>query len=317
MKFFGFLFAFASLTLGTGCSQAQAPVQNKPLHLFLIGNSYSQNATRYLPEIAKSGGHELVLGRAEAPGRALGQHYEAVEAAEANPTDPNGLLYNGKSLRTLLSDGTWDIVTIQQSSAYSPDVDTYRPYAGKLRDFIKTIQPQAEVVMHQTWAYRADTPKFGFLHASKGERTSSAQEMYEKSREAYHTITGELGFRLIPNGDAFWAAGKDPKWGWKRDEKFDYANAKAPELPDLTHALNAGPSWQDGKLTYDPNSHSSDAGMYLGGLVWYGFLFHESPESITFVPSGIPADFAAFLRKTAAQTLVENGVKFTSTVGKN
>ena len=38
------------------------------VRLFLIGNSFSQAAARYLPEIAKAGGHELILGRAELPG---------------------------------------------------------------------------------------------------------------------------------------------------------------------------------------------------------------------------------------------------------
>ncbi|MDQ3813130.1 MAG: DUF4886 domain-containing protein [Armatimonadota bacterium] len=135
--------------------------QARTVRLFVIGNSFSGNATRYLPQLAKEGGHELIIGRAELGGCPLERHWSHVEAAEANPDDPKGKPYGGKSLREKLSAGTWDIVTIQQYSMFSSDVETYRPYAQKLRDFIKKLQPQAEVVMHQTWAYRSDAKTFG------------------------------------------------------------------------------------------------------------------------------------------------------------
>ena len=50
------------------CVQTFSQNSNKPLRVFLIGNSFSQNATRYLPELAKEGGHQLELGRAELGG---------------------------------------------------------------------------------------------------------------------------------------------------------------------------------------------------------------------------------------------------------
>jgi len=45
--------------------------------------------------------------------------------------------------------------------------------------------------------------------------------------------------------------------------------------------------------------HANAAGEYLGALVWYGFLFNESPEKLTFVPSEVGLEFAAHLRKVA------------------
>ena len=67
---------------------------------------------------------------------------------------------NRKSLRELLQSGTWDFVTIQQYSFISNDVSTYRPYARNLHDYIRKNAPGAEVVMHQTWEYRVDDPRF-------------------------------------------------------------------------------------------------------------------------------------------------------------
>src|SRR5690606_22556005 len=126
--------------------------------------------------------------------------------------------------------------------------------------------------------------------------------MWENSRGAYHTIAKELGIRIIPNGDAFWTVSSDPQWGYKKDPNFDFANPVAPALPDQTNSLHTGYRWSKEKFAFDAN-HANEAGCYLGGLVWYGFLFGESPEKLTFVPPGVPADFAAHLRKVAAQTL--------------
>lgn len=82
------------------------------MRVFVIGNSFSANATRYLPQLAKEGGHELIIGRAELPGHSLQQHWSYAEAAQANPDDPKGKPYKGKSLRELFSVGKWDIVTL-------------------------------------------------------------------------------------------------------------------------------------------------------------------------------------------------------------
>jgi hypothetical protein len=280
-------------------SQAQA----KTIRLFMIGNSFSGNASRYLPQITQSAGDEIIIGRAEIGGAPMQKHWDAIVANDANPEDPKGKPYNGKSLRELLSAKTWDIVSIQQASINSSNIDTYRPYAQKLRDFIKTVQPQAEVVMHQTWAYRVDSKDFG--QRAGGGSTQSQQEMWEKSRAAYHTIAGELGLRLIPVGDAFQRVNTDPKWGFKKDEKFDYAHPVASNLPDQTHSLNNGYSWSKaGAFVFDSH-HANSAGCYLAGLVWYGFLFGNSPEKVTFAPASVSPDFAAYLRQTAGETLAE------------
>lgn len=277
--------------------------QARTVRLFIIGNSFSQNAARYLPQMAKEGGHELIIGRAELGGHSFKQHWSYVEANEANAEDPKGRPYNGKSLRELVSAGTWDIITMQQYSAHSSDVETYRPYAQKLHAFLKTLQPQAEIVLHQTWAYRSDSKSFGFTSVEKKQKAQTQQEMWENSRAAYHTIAKELGLRIIPVGDAFWRVSSDPTWGYKKDANFDFAKPAFPALPDQTNSLHAGYRWnkEQTAIGFDAN-HANDAGMYLGGLVWYKFLFNESPEKLTFAPKGLSPEFAVYLRQQAALT---------------
>jgi hypothetical protein len=267
-----------------------------PVHLFLIGNSFSQNATKYLPQLSKEGGHELIIGRAEIGGSSLQRHWDHVEAAEQNPDDPKGKPYGGKSLKMLLSEGVWDVVTIQQASILSGDVETYRPYARKLYDYVKKLQPNATVVFHQTWAYRTDSKDFSQIATRDSARSS--EQMWEKSRAAYHTIANELGIPIIPNGDAFWRINSTAKWAYQKDNTFNYRQPQSPALPDQTHSLHMGYRWDKDKLAFDSH-HANDAGCYLGALVWYSFLFDESPVKLTFCPEGIAPDFAKQLRKTA------------------
>lgn len=311
MKITRRMFCCLSVLFFIACNPNTQSVQARTVRLFVIGNSFSENATRFLPELARDGGHKVVLGRAEINGAPLQAHWEAVAAAEKNPDDPKGKPYGGKSLRDLLGSGVWDIVTIQQASIVSASVSTYQPYAGNLRDYIKKLQPQAEVVIHQTWAYRSDARKFSAVDATRTAQTQ--QEMWEESRKSYRRTAGELGVRLIPVGDAFWKVSSDSQWGYKKDATYDFDKPVFPLLPDQTNSLYGGYWWVEGKdgtenLSFDAN-HANTAGCYLAALVWYGFLFDESPEKLAFTPKTVPVDFGKYLRQVAWQTVKESAAK--------
>jgi hypothetical protein len=286
-----------ALVLGVSAGAART------LRVFVVGNSFSNNATRFLPELAKEGGHELILGKASTGGCSFARHWNALAADLADPADPKGKIYSDKSLRENLGTGPWDVITVQQYSLHSTDITTYRPYAAQLHAQLKVLRPAAEIVLHQTWAYRVDAAKFG--QTGEGRNAADAREMWEKSRAAYHEIARELGLRIIPTGDAFWRVNSDPRWAYQADATFDFKTAVAPALPVQTHSLHVGHRWgKDGKLGKDAN-HANVAGEYLGALVWYGFLFGESPERLRFVPPGVEPAFAAQLRRVAAQVLAE------------
>jgi hypothetical protein len=297
---FRFLPALIIFIIATGSVIANGTdglSKNDTLRLFLIGNSFSQNATRYLPQLSAEGGHPLKIGRAELGGCSLQRHWEIAEAAEKNPDDPKGKAYNGKSLRELLSAGTWDVVTLQQNSMNSGDVTTYSPYAKKLYDLIRSIQPKARIVMHQTWAYRSDAKTF--TQVARKQHAKSNKEMYEKSRAAYHTIAGELGMPIIPVGDAFWKVNSDPVTAYKPDSSFDFANPQIPALPDQKNSLHMGYRWDNNqKLVFDAN-HANEAGCFLGGLVWYAFLYKQSPVKLKFRPEKVAEDFDVKLKAAA------------------
>lgn len=267
------------------------------LKLLVIGNSFSQNATRYLNSLAEEGGHNLFVGHAEIGGCTLKRHWELAELAKTKPDNPDGKPYNGRSLQEMLSDEKWDLVTIQQYSLHSSDLNTYIPYAQKLYDLIKAIQPQAKVAIHQTWAYRSDSKDFGQIGENKHCR--SEKEMWEESRSAYHRIASELGIEVIPVGDAFWKVSSNKKWEFKPDGDFNYSDPHFSDLPKEFNSLHTGYYWDNYKTFSFDSHHANEAGCYLGALVWYSFLFNDSPVWLKFVPEGVPHDFSIYLKKIA------------------
>ncbi|SIN66458.1 DUF4886 domain-containing protein [Chitinophaga niabensis] len=284
-------FKICLLVLCSICFTAQA---QKKYRLFIIGNSFSQNAATFLPQLTREGGIELETGRAELGGCSMERHWKLVETAEKDTSDPAGKAYGGKSLRQLLSDGTWDIVTIQQYSLLSGDPETYRPYARKLYDFIKSIQPNAKIYIHQIWAYRSDAKSFGRIAGE--ERAVDAADMHQHVRAAYHTIADELNLAVIPVGDAFRAMATDPSWAYKKDTTFNFETAVSPALPDQTNSLHMGYRWDNNKLDFDAN-HANRAGCYLGSLVWYQTLFGGDVKKVQFKPEQVSDEMAAQFKK--------------------
>lgn len=287
----------------TMCSQLNAQQAGKTIRVLMIGNSFSQNASRYLPQMAEEINIELILGRAEMGGCSLKRHWDSVLVNNADTS--RGKAYKGKSLRQLLSSQKWDIVTMQQYSLLSGDEATYQPFARNIYDLVKSYQPHAQIFVHQTWAYREDAVKWGKIDGEK--KAKNKREMWEKSRAAYHLMAKDLGnLPIIPSGDAFYWVATDKKWAFKKDPAFDDDNAVYPALPSEENSINVGYSWgKDKKLKFDPN-HANEAGCYLAGLVWYSHLLKGNPTQVRFKPTSVSDDFSGFLKEIALKTVREN-----------
>ncbi len=277
------------------------------VRLLTIGNSFSRNATNHLDDLAQAGGHTLIHRPIVVGGASLELHAEKARKHEANAEDPAGLYTNGRGLKQELGAEPWDCVTIQQASIKSHDLATYQPHAGWLRDYIARYAPGAKLLVHQTWAYRKDDPRFTKPSGKPGE-PATQEAMYRGLDQAYTKITQELGGRLIPVGDAFFIADTDPTWGYQADAGFDFKAAKPPELPKQPHSLHVGWRWVKpeaggkARLVMDGH-HANVAGEYLGACAWYEVLFGESPVGNAYVPKGIAPDYARFLQETAHQAV--------------
>jgi hypothetical protein len=299
------LFGAGSMTVAADYGTAAKDV--KTVRLLNVGNSFSGNATHYLKDLVAAAGHELVHHQASIGGGTMEQHWEKAQRHEKDPADPLGLYGSKRSLKQELTAEPWDFVTIQQASIQSHDIATYRPYAGYLRDYIKKYAPKAKLLVHQTWAYRCDDPRFAGKSEKPGE-PANQEAMYQGLTQAYKTIAAELGAWILPVGEAFHLADTDPKWGYRPDTAFDFAHARQPARPDQTHSLHAGWRWQEknGKTTLAIDGHhAGPAGEYLGACVFYEVLFRESVVGNTFVPPGVPPADARFLQETAHRAVAE------------
>jgi hypothetical protein len=279
----------------------------------------------YLDDLAKSAGHTLIAGRANLGGCSLQKHWNLVEAHEADAAQSKAYRYrprqvasSGKvsagpsinlSLKELLAAEPWEVVTLQQYSWLSHDPATYQPYARQLVAFVKQHAPTARVWVHQTWAYRADATCFGHQQYRDVGGPANQADQWRLVRQAYADLARECGLPILPSGEAVYAADTHPDWGFKPDPTFDPEAARPPALPNQTRALHSGWYWRKDPEKPEVNQlvmdgrHLSNAGKYLVGCVWFECLFGESVIENAFVPAGIETEFAAFLRRTAHETV--------------
>lgn len=294
------------------CSQVTDTVVAEPLKYLGIGNSFTWNSTTYLEEISVSEGRELKCFVAGIGGSSLEEHVSRIQKFEADPSNLEGRpyerTYNGEhgsfSLKQILQQEDWDVISIQQVSWKSFDLSTYEPFAGQLIEYIREFAPDAEVVLHMTWAYRDDHDWF-----VEGVRTQ--EEMFDGLSDAYRSIAEKYGLRIVPIGAAIQNARELEQWQFSYpDPTFDYENPKYPKLPKQDGALINGWIWQENAETevkefrFDP-THANTAGCYLGGLVHLEFLFGEPVSKSVFVPDQLSETERDSLRQAAHAAIAE------------
>lgn len=287
--------------------------QQKHVRLLSVGNSFSRNATRYLDDLVNAAGHKLTHRSIVVGGASLELHAGKALAYEADIRDPAGSYADGSSLQQALQADAWDYVTIQQASIKSHDIATYRPFAIQLQSIVRRYAPAANLLVHQTWAYRRDDPRFTADSGRENGEPTTQAAMYAGLSSAYREIARELGIGRIPVGDAFYLADTDAANGYRVDTSFDRNTAQRPLLPDQTHSLHVGWRWQQRRggesnnwvLNMDGH-HANSAGEYLGACVWYETLYRESCVGNPFVPADVDADYAQFLQTIAHRAVVAN-----------
>ena len=305
-----FKMVLALVMAGSLCGAARA--EEKSLKVLAVGNSFSANALRYFGDIVKASGDKVLAMNAMIGGCDFERHMRHADAFEANPKDPEGSPYPGKkSLKELLMAQKWDCVTIQQASPKSFRPETYHPHADRLIAYNKKYAPQAEIVIHETWAYRDDHRWFA-EHDKNPEQPVSRDVMYRGVRAAYDGLAKDTGFRVIPCGDAMELARLDPAWGkFVPDASFDPKTASYPALPAKEkRSLQLGYSWKkdaktDAFTLGKDGFHANTQGEYLLGCVWFEFFFKESAVGNAFVPKGVSKEDASILQRVAHRAVTE------------
>ena len=290
-----------------------AAVSAKDLKVLSIGNSFSVSVGNALRQLVKSfPEHNLELTVAYIAGCTLDRHAKNIKSAE---NDPATGMYGIFSWRTasersapekyqsnlidLLKKQRYDVVTIQQGSAKSWDWESYEPYAGELISFIRQHQPEAEIVIQQTWSYRVDAEPY------KKNFTFGQTGMYERLRDAYKKLAEKYKFRVIPVGDAVQLFRKyTPIQYQPASEPVEY-----PDLPSREGDVTGSSYWikdkkdpRSRKLKIDPYHLNSD-GQYLQACLWFAVLYGEPIDKITWSPVNMPQRVAVLLRRCAKEAL--------------
>lgn len=262
----------------------------KELKVLMIGNSFSLSVLEYLPKLVVDGGkHKLKLATTYIGGCSIERHLQNLANEATQPEKkPYGFYVVGKpKVSSRLSDAiksdNWDIISIQQASPQSPYKEKTHADAAKLIAIIRELAPNAEIIVHQTWSYRADHPWFIGPQLKMDQLT-----MYKLLDDNYKSLAAKYGFRLVPVGDAVqnYRASLPPFQFFTNEElirkiteeKFDAS------CGDVVGTTRVKTDKKTGKPTLSHDRiHLNRKGQYLQACVWYMFLFDEEAKDIKFI----------------------------------
>ena len=122
------------------------------MKILSIGNSFSQDAQKYLHELAAKTGFDLETTNLYYGGCSLKQHWDFYSNDAAELTlEKNGASLNQKiTLSQALELDNFDVITLQQASHFSGVPKTYFPYLQNLAELIRQKQPSSKIYFHQT-----------------------------------------------------------------------------------------------------------------------------------------------------------------------
>lgn len=215
------------------------------MNVLAIGNSFSQDATRYVHRIARADGFLLNVVNLYIGGCPIDLHFRNMHSDER----AYELQYNGEptlfkvSLKEALLNREWDYITIQQASRFSFRYESYQPYLNELCDYIKKLCPKAKLLIHQTWAYENESIRL------KDAGYSSHEEMFSDIEKSYDKAAKDINAEfIIPSG--------------KLIEKLSESGIE--------------------KVHRDTFHLTKGLSRYAVGLLWYAILSGNDIENNTF-----------------------------------
>lgn len=248
------------------------------IKILAIGNSFSEDAVKFLHEFALYHGQELRVVNLFIGGCCLREHYDnLIHDREVYEYQRNGSGTDRKiSIHNALKEEKWDYITFQQCSGYSGIMDSYYPYITKLKEYIEKNVPYAEILIHKTWAYEADSDHGHFDFYNRDQK-----RMNSMIGSCYQEVSERLKLRIIPSGDVVTSL-----------RTLSYFNRE-----------NGGVS-----ICRDGFHMDELYGRYALSALWFVFIFQTDISESNFVPvviGGTPADTGIIraINKTIMDTL--------------
>ena len=224
------------------------------MKLLSIGNSFSTDSHKYLHSLAEHNGVNLECYNLFIGGCSLQTHWENyVENNEFYDLEINGSEATRKiSINEALLMEKWDVITVQQVSAFSGMFETYEPYLTDLVAVVREKVPKAKIYFHETWSYEIGSLHEGFLNYN-----SNQKEMYLRIKEASKKASDLIKAEIIPTGDVV-------QFVRENIPKFDFKNGGISLCRDSFHL-------------------SEDYGRFLAGAVWFKKLTAKNLKEQPFM----------------------------------
>ena len=302
------LLLIAVLAVGVGAAE------KKPLRVLMIGNSFSLSVMRELPNIADAQNeYALDITSMYIGGCSLERHIREYEKAKENPehrpykidryvTGRGRLKRVPGNLIDMLDARKYDIVTIQETSPRSMAKNGWDMYGDKLVAIVREKQPQAKLLLHQTWSYRIDAPLLKKWKVSQ-------REMFTRVRNIYADRAKHFDCGVIPMGEAVQLWRSKAPMTFRRIPGSKLKEYKQPKAPSYKGDVVGRHYWKRSKkangeyrLLCDTN-HLNRDGEYLQGCVWFAKLFGADATKITYKPKHLKPAEAALIRKCAADAV--------------
>ena len=300
--------------LATGLCPGQTPAAHAdkpPLRVLAIGNSFSASLCSFLPDAAAAAGEKLEFCNLFIGGCSLKRHADNIARAGADPAfapyavtwfradDPAHPAKFKANVPQMLATQKWDVVTIQQASHESWKPGSFHPWSDAVIATVRSLAPDAEIVVHETWSYNAADARIG---GKFPDWPFDQAGMYARLETNYLALARENGLRVIPVG---LAVQKRRAALAARGGTFDPATLSPGDPIDLKGEPVGALHWKDGKISGD-TIHLNKAGEYMQAMTWLGFLFDREVRDIDFAPAAAgDAESCAALRAAAQDALDE------------
>lgn len=224
------------------------------MKILSIGNSFSQDAHRWLYDVCKSAGIEIYNANLYYGGCSLYSHWNFyINDSEEYDYEIKAVPVRKIGLREALAAEKWDVITYQQASHESGNYDRYQPFLCDLHNAVKEVCPDAKFYIHKTWAYEIDATHPSFINYNNDQ-----QHMYKCLSDAYAKAAESIDVEIIPSGDVIQYLRDNTK-------EFDYKNGGL-------------------SLNIDGFHLSHGYGRYAAAITWYCKLFDGNANDVLFVP---------------------------------
>lgn len=252
-----------------------SPKDDGVIKILAIGNSFSEDGIEnYLHELGTANGKKMIIGNLYIGGAPLSLHVKNVNE-DAAKYQYRKIGLDGKKITTkdvrisqALSNENWDYISFQQASPLSGKFDVVIESLPKLVSYVRgKVNPEAQFVYHQTWAYQHDSNHKGFANYNRNQLT-----MYKAIADVSKKVSKLGDFKyIIPAGTAI-------------------QNARTSSMGDT--------------FTRDGYHLQLDYGRFTAACTWYEKIFGEDVRKNSYKPEKV-TELQAKIAKEAAHKAVK------------